>query len=57
MTAPSPGNLPSALIDLTDISLADLRALDRTVLGGALRRIFDSADHPEDAQAGFQSAL
>jgi FXSXX-COOH protein len=57
VTRPSSDDLPSALIDLTDISLVDLRALDRTVLGGALRRILDSADNPEDAQAGFQSAL
>jgi FXSXX-COOH protein len=57
VTCPSSDDLPSTLIDLTDTSLADLRALDPTVLGGALRRIWYEADHPEDAQAGFQSAL
>jgi FXSXX-COOH protein len=57
VTTPSFDDLPSALIVLTEVSLADLRALDETVLGGALRRILNEADRPQDAHAGFQSAL
>jgi FXSXX-COOH protein len=53
----APDDLSSALVDLTDVRLVDLRALDRTVLGMALRRVLEEADRPQDAVAGFQSAL
>jgi FXSXX-COOH protein len=52
-----PDDLPSGLVDLTDLRLVDLRALDQTTLGTALRRVLEEADRPQDVVAGFQSAL
>jgi FXSXX-COOH protein len=50
-------DLSSTLVDLTDVRLVDLCALDQTALGMALRRVLEEADRPQDAVAGFQSAL
>jgi FXSXX-COOH protein len=50
-------DLSSTLVDLTDVRLADLRAIDGTALGSALRRILEEADRPQEVVAGFQSAL
>jgi FXSXX-COOH protein len=50
-------DLSSPLVDLTDVHLADLRAMDETALGSALRRILEEADRPQEVVAGFQSAL
>lgn len=52
-----PDDVVSDLIDLTELDLGDLDALDNPVLAGALRKIHDEIEHPEEAVAGFQSSL
>ncbi|GIG59436.1 hypothetical protein Lfu02_38080 [Longispora fulva] len=47
----------SDLLDLTQVRLSHLRELDDTVLARSLRRLLDDADRPQDAIAGFQSAI
>ncbi|MGY0233118.1 FxSxx-COOH cyclophane-containing RiPP peptide [Longispora urticae] len=47
----------SDMLDLTAVRLAHLGQLDDTVLARSLRRLLDEADRPQDAIAGFQSAL
>jgi FXSXX-COOH protein len=47
----------SALVDLTRVSLAQLSALDNSVLGHSLRRLLKEADAPSEAIAGFQSIV
>lgn len=51
------GEVATHLIDLTDVDLDDIAALDSPVLASALQRIRDEVEHPEDAVAGFQSSL
>ena len=47
----------SGLIDLSEVDLGDLAAIDRPVLAGALQSIRDEIAHPEEAVAGFNSSL
>jgi FXSXX-COOH protein len=51
------GDVVSSLIDLTNIDLSELSALDNPVLASALQRIRDEAEHPDEAVAGFQASL
>ena len=57
----SPGNdVPSTLIDLSDVGLGDLAVLDQLenpVLTATLRRIRDEIENPTEAVAGFNSCL
>lgn len=53
----TPAELPTDLPDLTGLALTDLDALDDTALGQALRRILADVTRPDDAVAGFQSAI
>jgi FXSXX-COOH protein len=45
------------LIDLNGVSIADVMQLEPTVLAHSLHRILEEVDHPQDAVAGWQSAL
>ncbi|MGH3693653.1 MAG: FxSxx-COOH cyclophane-containing RiPP peptide [Pseudonocardiaceae bacterium] len=45
------------LVDLSGLSLADLRELDDSVLAHALRRILADAERPEEAVAAFESYI
>jgi FXSXX-COOH protein len=45
------------LVDLGGLSLDDLKELDDSALGHALRRVLADADGPGDAIAAFQSYL
>ena len=45
------------LIDVSDLSLADLEGLADTVVARSLRRILEEMEHPQDAVAGFQSSI
>lgn len=47
----------SELVDLTDVSLRDVMALDESVLGHALRRLWREADLPEELVAGHQNSI
>jgi FXSXX-COOH protein len=47
----------SDLVDLSQVSLDDLRSRSDASLSRALRRILQEADRPQDAIAGFQSAI
>jgi FXSXX-COOH protein len=47
----------SDLIDLGGLSLTDLSALDDSVVAHSLRRILEESAQPDDAVAGFQSAI
>ena len=47
----------STLFDLTQVSLAQLSALDNSVLGRSLWRLLEEADDPPEAIAGFQSSV
>jgi len=47
----------SDLVDLSGLSLADLRALNESEVAPSLYRILRDIDHPVDAVAGFQSAI
>lgn len=49
--------LESDLVDLGEIGLDNLPHLDSSVLERALRRVRDDAARPQDALAGFNSAL
>ena len=51
------GDVVSGLIDLTGVDLADLEISDNPVLAGALQKIRDDVEHPDEAVAGFQSSL
>lgn len=52
-----PSEVTSGLIDLSELDLADLEALDNPVLVGALAKIRDEIEHREEAIAGFDSSL
>lgn len=45
------------LVDLDGISLADLATLEPNVFAHSLHRILEEIDRPQDAVAGWQSAL
>ncbi|MBQ0976659.1 FxSxx-COOH cyclophane-containing RiPP peptide [Micromonospora zamorensis] len=45
------------LVDLSDVSLADLQELDQSVFAHSLRRILDEIDRPQEAVAGWNSAM
>jgi FXSXX-COOH protein len=45
------------LVNLDGISLADLAELEPTVFAHSLHRVMEEIDHPQDAIAGWQSAL
>jgi FXSXX-COOH protein len=45
------------LVDLNGLSLADLRGLDGSALAHSLHRILDDIDRPQDAVAGWNSAI
>lgn len=45
------------LIDLTQVSLDQLRALDNPVLSASVRRILAEIDSPSEVIAGFQSSI
>lgn len=45
------------LVDLEDVSLADLATLEPSVFAHSLHRILEEIDRPQDAVAGWQSAL
>ncbi|PZF93414.1 FxSxx-COOH cyclophane-containing RiPP peptide [Micromonospora endophytica] len=45
------------LADLSDVSLADLPELDKSAFGHSLRRILEEIDRPQDAVAGWNSAM
>lgn len=47
----------SDLVDLTQMSLAELRSLDQSILGEALRRVAKEAEGSLDVVAGFQAAI
>ncbi len=51
------GDPVSDLVDITRVSLADLRGLPDTAINRSLRRILAEIDRPQDAVAGFQSAI
>lgn len=45
------------LADLSDVSLADLPQLRSTVFAHSLHRILEEIDRPQDAVAGWNSAM
>lgn len=45
------------LVDLSDVPLAELSNLDQSVFAHSLRRILEEADRPQDAVAGWNSAM
>jgi FXSXX-COOH protein len=45
------------LVDLSEVSLADLQELDQSVFAHSLRRILDEVDRPQEAVAGWNSAM
>jgi len=47
----------SDLVDLTELDLADLPALDNPVLARSLQKIRDEVTNPGEAAAGHQSSL
>jgi FXSXX-COOH protein len=47
----------SDLVDLTQMPLAKLRALDQSILGEALRRVAKEAEDSLEVVAGFQAAI
>jgi len=47
----------SELVDLTDVTLREVMALDDSVLGHALRRLWHEADLPEELVAGFNNSI
>jgi FXSXX-COOH protein len=49
--------IESELVDLTELSLEQVRSLDGSVLGNALRRVVAEVDNPERAFAGFSQRI
>ena len=45
------------LLDLGQVSLAELRSLDQPILADVLRRVVEEAKSSVDAIAGFQAAI
>jgi hypothetical protein len=59
MNTPSPDNsrgITSALVDLDEVSLAELRVLDSAELHRSLHHVMDAAGHPRMA-AGNSSSM
>lgn len=52
-----PSHLESKLIDLSRVSLADLRSLDNPVLVRSLQRLLSKAEKQRDAIASWDSAI
>jgi FXSXX-COOH protein len=48
---------PSELIDLTNVRLADLRDLDATALARSIVLVVRELERPQEALAGFGSAI
>jgi FXSXX-COOH protein len=53
----SQGDREPDLVDLVQIRLADLPQVGGSALQRSLRRVLNDADNPQDAFAGFDSAL
>lgn len=51
------GDQQSSLLDVSRLSLADVRTLDDTAIAHSLRRLLEEVDEPRDAVAGWQSAI
>lgn len=47
----------SDLVDVSSVSLSDLRGLEDSALARALRRVLDEVDRTQGAVAGWQSAI
>jgi FXSXX-COOH protein len=47
----------SDLVDVSRVSLSDLRGLEDSALARALRRVLDEVDRTQGAVAGWQSAI
>lgn len=47
----------SDLVDLTSASLGEVMALDTSVLGHALRRLWQEADLPDELVAGHSNSI
>lgn len=47
----------SDLVDLSQLRLGDVLALDDSAIAHALRRLADEIDQPQGAVAGWQSAI
>jgi FXSXX-COOH protein len=45
------------LVDLTDLPLSDVLAMDQSVLAQSLLRVAREADRQEDVVAGFSNVL
>lgn len=45
------------LVDVSNVSLSDLRGLEDSALARALRRVLDEVDRTQGAVAGWQSAI
>jgi FXSXX-COOH protein len=54
---PTKAKRPSDLVDLSGLSLADLRGLPNSVVAESLRRIVAELDLAAEPVAGFQSAI
>jgi len=49
--------LPSAIIDLRDVPLAEMQALGSDVLGRAIGRVLPGSSAPSAPVAAFQSSI
>ncbi|WP_442935249.1 FxSxx-COOH cyclophane-containing RiPP peptide [Micromonospora sp. CPCC 206061] len=45
------------LVDLSGLSLSDLSRLGGSVVANSVRRILEDVDRPQDAVAGWNSAM
>jgi FXSXX-COOH protein len=52
-----PTEVPSELVDLTHISLADLEIEDGSILARSIQRLLREAARPDEAIAGFNSSI
>ena len=50
-------DVESHIVDLTDMSLAELRVSGDSALAHALRRLIEDVSNTDDVIAGFQSAI
>jgi FXSXX-COOH protein len=53
----SDGEIESELVDLTDLTLEQVRSLGESALGGALHRVRTEHENPAEPFAGFQSSV
>jgi FXSXX-COOH protein len=49
--------IESELIDLTGLTLEQVRSLGESALGNALRRVIFEAENPQEAIASFSSRI